>query len=85
MEPKNPISSVDFFAWCHSSLTPFTQKCSGAGTLFARVRPLLIAAPCVIAAAWLSLLWWTKALFDEFGYVVRGASAFVIISKNHIT
>jgi len=34
------------------------------------VRPLLIAAPCVIAAAWLSLLWWTKALFDEFGWAV---------------
>jgi len=31
---------------------------------------LLIAAPCVIAAAWLSLLWWTKVLFDEFGWAV---------------
>jgi len=44
--------------------------CSGAATLFAKVRPLLIAAPCVIAAAWLSLLWWTKVLFDEFGWAV---------------
>ncbi|KAF9792434.1 hypothetical protein BJ322DRAFT_1207045 [Thelephora terrestris] len=44
--------------------------CSGAGTLFVKVRPLLIAAPCVIAAAWLILLWWTKALFDEFGWAV---------------
>ena len=33
------------------------------------MRPLLIAAPCVIAAAWLSLLWWTKVLFGEFGCV----------------
>lgn len=45
-------------------------QCAGAGTLFAKVRPLLIAAPCVIGAAWLSLLWWTKALFDEFGWAV---------------
>ncbi|KAF9653141.1 hypothetical protein BDM02DRAFT_3160071 [Thelephora ganbajun] len=45
-------------------------ECSGAGTLFAKIRPLLITAPCVIAAAWLSLLWWTKVLFAEFGWAI---------------
>jgi len=45
-------------------------ECAGAGTLFAKVRPLLIAAPCVIGASWLSLLWWTKALFAEFGWAI---------------
>lgn len=62
----------------------FTQGCSGAGTLFVKVRPLLIAGPCVIAAAWLSLLWWTKVLFDEFGYVVRTVFILVTISQSHV-
>jgi len=42
---------------------------------------LLIAAPCVIAASWLSLLWWTKALFAEFGYVAGPIFILVTISQ----
>jgi len=56
---------------CDYDGTPPTYLgCAGAGTLFAKVRPLLIAAPCVIAASWLSLLWWTKVLFTEFGWAI---------------
>jgi len=44
--------------------------CEGPGSLWAAVEPLLIAVPCVLAASWLTLIYWTRALYFEFGWAV---------------
>lgn len=44
--------------------------CDGVGSLWQRVQPFLIVAPCVIAAAWLFMLFWIKKLYAEFGWAI---------------
>jgi len=44
--------------------------CDGPGSLWSVVEPLLIAVPCILAASWLALIWWTRALYFEFGWAV---------------
>lgn len=43
------------------------QDCGGPGTLWKKVEPFLIVAPCVIGAALLAMLFWVKQLYAEFG------------------
>ena len=43
------------------------QNCGGAGTLWAKVKPLLIVAPCVLAVSWFFMLFFIRKLFEEFG------------------
>lgn len=49
--------------------TSFVQ-CDGPGTLWRKVEPFLITAPCIIAAAWLLMLFWIKQLYAEFGWAI---------------
>jgi len=44
--------------------------CGGAGTLWAKVKPLLIVAPCVLAVSWFFMLFFIKKLFEEFGWAI---------------
>lgn len=44
--------------------------CPGPGTLWRKVRPFVIVTPCVIAAAWLCMLFWIKQLYAEFGWAI---------------
>jgi len=43
------------------------QMCDGSGSLWQRVQPFLIVAPCIVAASWLFMLFWIKKLYAEFG------------------
>ncbi|ETW85941.1 hypothetical protein HETIRDRAFT_424995 [Heterobasidion irregulare TC 32-1] len=45
-------------------------KCGGPHTLFRKVEPFLVVVPCIIALAWLVLLWFVKALYAEFGWAI---------------
>ncbi|KII88551.1 hypothetical protein PLICRDRAFT_41726 [Plicaturopsis crispa FD-325 SS-3] len=45
-------------------------NCQGPGTLWNKVEPFLIVAPCVIAVAWVALLFWVKELYAEFGWAI---------------
>ncbi|KAF8654126.1 hypothetical protein AX16_003657 [Volvariella volvacea WC 439] len=45
-------------------------NCGGEGTLWTRVQPFLIVAPCVIAASWFAMLFWIKQLYAEFGWAI---------------
>jgi hypothetical protein len=44
--------------------------CTGSGTLWQKVRPLLIVAPCIIGVAWTSMIWWAWNLYTEFGWAI---------------
>ncbi|RDB21566.1 hypothetical protein Hypma_011588 [Hypsizygus marmoreus] len=44
--------------------------CGGPGSLWMRVKPFLIVAPCVIAASWVVMLFWIKQLYSEFGWAI---------------
>jgi hypothetical protein len=44
--------------------------CDGPGTLWRRIEPFLIVAPCVIAASWIAMLFWIKELYAEFGWAI---------------
>lgn len=44
--------------------------CGGPGSLWQRVLPFLIVAPCIIAASWLFMLFWIKKLYAEFGWAI---------------
>ncbi|KAF8478693.1 hypothetical protein DFH94DRAFT_66981 [Russula ochroleuca] len=44
--------------------------CGGKGTLYRKVEHLLIAAPGIIAAAWIVLIFFVRALYYEFGWAV---------------
>jgi len=46
------------------------DTCDSPGSLWSQVEPLLIAVPCIIGASWLALVWWTRALYFEFGWAV---------------
>lgn len=45
-------------------------NCGGPGTLWAKVRPLLIVVPCIIGVSWLALLFFVKQLYEEFGWAI---------------
>jgi hypothetical protein len=45
---------------------PF-KLCGGPGTLFKKVEHLLFAVPAVIAASWVVLIFFVRALYFEFG------------------
>jgi len=44
--------------------------CGGSGTLWAKVEPYLIVAPCIIAITLLLLCFWFRALYSEFGWAI---------------
>lgn len=44
--------------------------CDGPGSLWQRILPFLIVAPCVISASWLFMLFWIKKLYAEFGWAI---------------
>lgn len=43
---------------------------SGPGSLWHKVLPYLIVTPVIIAASWLSLLFWVRELYFEFGWAI---------------
>ncbi|KAF7778739.1 hypothetical protein Agabi119p4_3084 [Agaricus bisporus var. burnettii] len=47
-----------------------TSTCGGNGSLWQRIEPFLVVAPCIIAAAWLFMLFWIKRLYAEFGWAI---------------
>lgn len=44
--------------------------CGGSGTLYRKVEHLLITVPCIIAAAWLVMIFFVRALYYEFGWAI---------------
>ncbi|KAI9509366.1 hypothetical protein F5148DRAFT_765969 [Russula earlei] len=44
--------------------------CGGSGTLYRQVVHLLIAVPAIIAAAWVVMIFFVRALYFEFGWAV---------------
>jgi hypothetical protein len=52
-----------------SSMTFSLQDCAGPGTLWNRVKPLLVVVPCVIAFSLFVMMFCVKELYAEFGYV----------------
>ncbi|TDL27457.1 hypothetical protein BD410DRAFT_782539 [Rickenella mellea] len=54
--------------------------CDIPGSIWRRVEPFLITAPCVIAASWFVLIFYVRALFGEFGWAV-----FHVIGANPVT
>ncbi|KZP12002.1 hypothetical protein FIBSPDRAFT_172590 [Athelia psychrophila] len=54
---------------CAQDPTNYVQ-CSGPGTLIAKIRPFLIAVPCVLATAWIAMLFCIRALYFEFGWAI---------------
>ncbi|THH11582.1 hypothetical protein EW146_g7987 [Bondarzewia mesenterica] len=45
-------------------------RCGGAHTLFRKVEPFLIVVPCIIAVAWVAIVWFARALYAEFGWAI---------------
>jgi hypothetical protein len=45
-------------------------QCDGKDTLWSAIQPYLIAAPCVIAAAWLVICFFVSQLYQEFGWAI---------------
>jgi len=58
---KNPGSSCDGDGYAN---------CSGPGSLFDHVLPFLIVSPCILAASLIVLIYFTRSLYFEFGWVV---------------
>lgn len=54
------------------ALVPCTlpQCFNDNGWLWSKVKPFLIVVPCIVAVSWLSLIFWIKQLFGEFGWDV---------------
>ncbi|KAI6039058.1 hypothetical protein EDC04DRAFT_3013549 [Pisolithus marmoratus] len=38
--------------------------------LWDKVMPYLVVAPCVIGVSWILIIYWIKALYEEFGWVI---------------
>lgn len=56
---------------CSNATDPhFLINCDVPGSLWQSVLPFLVVTPCVIAAAWLVLLFWVKELYGEFGWAI---------------
>jgi len=45
-------------------------NCGGPGTLWRKVEPYLIVAPCIIGGSWLVMIFWIKQLYSEFGWAI---------------
>jgi len=45
-------------------------RCGGRGTLYRKVEHYLVAVPAIIAAAWIILIFFVRALYYEFGWAV---------------
>jgi len=45
-------------------------SCGGPGTLYKKVEHFLIIVPCIIAAAWLVMIFFVRALYYEFGWAI---------------
>jgi hypothetical protein len=45
-------------------------NCGGPGTLWQKVKPFLIVAPCVISISWVLMLFFIRKLYDEFGWAI---------------
>ena len=43
------------------------KRCGGRGTLYRKVEHYLVAVPAIIAAAWIILIFFVRALYYEFG------------------
>ncbi|KAI9446473.1 hypothetical protein H4582DRAFT_2108132 [Lactarius indigo] len=50
--------------------TKAALTCGGSGTLYRKVEHFLIAVPCIIAAAWLVMIFFVRALYYEFGWAI---------------
>ncbi|KAF5331136.1 hypothetical protein D9619_005568 [Psilocybe cf. subviscida] len=46
------------------------EKCGTSGSLWMKIKPLLIAAPCIIGASWFVMLFFVKKLYEEFGWAI---------------
>ncbi|KAF8275032.1 hypothetical protein EI94DRAFT_1768350 [Lactarius quietus] len=53
---------------CDGSVSYVT--CGGPGTLYKKVEHYLIAVPGIIAAAWLVMIFFVRALYYEFGWAI---------------
>ncbi|KAI0093651.1 hypothetical protein BDY19DRAFT_265502 [Irpex rosettiformis] len=47
-----------------------TNLGTGTGSLWKKVEPLLIVSPVIIGVSWLSLAYWARALYFEFGWAI---------------
>jgi len=45
-------------------------NCGGPGTLWMKIKPLLIVVPCIIGVAWVAMLFCIKQLYKEFGWAI---------------
>ncbi|KAF8636604.1 hypothetical protein AX17_003414 [Amanita inopinata Kibby_2008] len=45
-------------------------NCGGVGTLWRKIQPFLVVAPCVIGVSWLALCYCFKGLYAEFGWAI---------------
>ena len=45
------------------------QNRGGPGSLWRKVLPYLLVTPIIIGVSWLSLLFWVRKLYFEFGCV----------------
>ncbi|KAL0946917.1 hypothetical protein HGRIS_013078 [Hohenbuehelia grisea] len=61
-------SALVFGSNCETAWNPIT--CDGPGSLWRRVEPYTIVAPCVIAGAWVVMILCTRALYAEFGWAI---------------
>ena len=57
---------VSHFTALRTHLVPL-KTCGGTGTLYKRVEHLLFAVPGIIAAAWIIMIFFVRALYYEFG------------------
>jgi len=53
--------------------------CDAPGSLWRKVEPFLIVAPCIIATSWCIMIFFVRELFGEFGWAV-----FHIIGANPV-
>jgi len=44
--------------------------CGGINSLWRKIQPFLIVAPCIIALSWFVMLFWIKQLYAEFGWAI---------------
>ena len=65
----------DDYVVCSSLYRPYrlanshvpSKSCGGPGTLYKKVEHFLFAVPATIAAAWVILIFFVRALYFEFG------------------
>ncbi|THU89511.1 hypothetical protein K435DRAFT_759604 [Dendrothele bispora CBS 962.96] len=50
--------------------SPSLISCDVPGSLWRKIEPFLIVAPCVIAGSWLFMLFWIRQLYVEFGWAI---------------